>query len=295
MRPGEQVREKPGVLLVVSDLDGCLLDSESYAYDDARPALARLADAGWPLVLCSGKTRAEMGLLARRLGLAQPFIVENGGAIVFPPSSFEGDVPGAREAAGERILDLGPPRASLVQALRQIAREAQVPVRGFADLNPVELQALTGLSGPAALLALEREYDEPFLVEQGGAVDDLARAAASHGLTVSHGGRFHHLMGGSDKGLAVRTLLALYERAGRGLPAAGLGDAETDLSMLRAVSRPIVVPRRDGKFDPALAAQLPDAERAPLPGPAGWNAAILALLEGRRLPRLREAADGGGR
>ena len=127
MRPVEQLREAPGVLMVVSDLDGCLLDAETYAYDAARPALARLASAGWPLVLCSGKTRAEMGILAQSLGLAQPFIVENGGAIVFPPSSFDGDVPGAREAEGGRILDLGPSRASLVQALREISRDARVP------------------------------------------------------------------------------------------------------------------------------------------------------------------------
>jgi mannosyl-3-phosphoglycerate phosphatase len=281
-------------LLVVSDLDGCLLDPETYAYDAARPALARLAGARWPLVLCSGKTRAEMGLLVRRLGLSHPFIVENGGAIVFPPSSFDADVPGAREAEGERILDLGPPRESLVQALGEVAGEAGVRVRGFADLAPAELQGLTGLSGPAAVLALEREYDEPFLVEDAGAVDELARAAARRGLVVSHGGRFHHLMGGSDKGLAVRTLLALYQRAGQRLESAGLGDAETDLSMLRAVSRPIVVPGRDGSLDPGLAEHLPDAERAPSPGPAGWNAAVLALLEGRTLPRIREAAERGG-
>jgi mannosyl-3-phosphoglycerate phosphatase family protein len=277
---------------VVSDLDGCLLDAKTYAYDDARPALAGLTAAGWPLVLCSGKTRAEMEPLARQLELCHPFIVENGGGIVFPPGSFEGDVPGAPEVDGVRLLDLGPPRASLVRALEEIAREAGVKVRGFADLLPIDVQALTGLSEPAAHLAMDRHYDEPFVVEDDAASDGLARAAKSRGLVITHGGRFHHLMGGSDKGLAVRTLLALYERAGRSYEAVGLGDAETDLSLLRAVSRPIVVPHPDGNVDPALAASLPEAERAPHPGPAGWNAAILAVIEGRTLPRLREAAAG---
>jgi predicted mannosyl-3-phosphoglycerate phosphatase (HAD superfamily) len=102
-------------------------------------------------------------------------------------------------------------------------------------------------------------------------------------------------MGGSDKGLAVRTLLALYRRAGWDFRSAGLGDAETDLPLLRAVERPIVVPRRGGTIDPALASALPAAERAPAPGPSGWNAAVLALIEGRRLPGLREPMDGGER
>jgi len=286
--------ETAGVRLVVSDLDGCLLDSETYAFEAARPALARLAESGWPLVLCSGKTRAEMGPLVERLGLAHPFIVENGGAIVFPSSSFDGELLGARERQGVRILELGPARTSLVRALGEIAQAAQVRVRGFADITPGELGTLTGLSEPEARAALEREYDEPFLVEEG-TVDEIARAAAERGLVVTHGGRFHHLMGGSDKGLAVRTLLALYERAGRGLEAAALGDAETDLSMLKAVRRPVVVPRRDGTVDPALAAELPDAERAPSPGPAGWNAAVLTMIAGGRLPRIRETVQGGPR
>ena len=279
-------------LLVVTDLDGCLLDADTYSYDAARPALAELARTQTPLVLCSGKTRAEMQALTRDLALAHPFIVENGGAIVFPLGSFDGDVPGARTVESLRILALGAPHAALVTALRELANETGVRVRGFADLAPEELESLTGLSGAAALLALQREYDEPFLVEDETAVAALARGAEARGLQLSHGGRFHHLMGGSDKGLAVRTLLALYHRAGYDPRSAGLGDAETDLPLLRAVERPVVVPRRDGTIDPVLASALPGAECAPFSGPAGWNAAVLALIEGRRLPHLCDATRG---
>jgi hypothetical protein len=35
-----------------------------------------------------------------------------------------------------------------------------------------------------------------------------------------------------------------------------------------------------------MAAVLPDAEVAPAPGPAGWNAAVLAVLGGGRLPQV---------
>lgn len=278
-------------LLVVTDLDGCLLDPETYAWDAARPALAALARQRCPLVLCSGKTRAEMELLARTMGLAAPLIVENGGAIVFPPGSFEGDLPGARDEGGARVLALGAARPLLIEALRELARQAGTSVRGFAEMTPGEVRARTGLSGAAAELALQRQYDEPFVVEGGrSALEALAEAAARRGLQVSHGGRFHHLMGGSDKGLAVRTLLSLHQRAGREFRSAGLGDAQTDLALLRSVERPVLVPRPDGSLDPLLAGELPQAERAPRPGPSGWNAAVLALLEGRSLPRVAEAS-----
>jgi mannosyl-3-phosphoglycerate phosphatase len=278
-----------GGLVVVTDLDGCLLDPDTYSYDAARPALTELARTRTPLVLCSGKTRAEIHALARELGLGDPFIVENGGAIVFPPGALEGGVPGAHIVEGLRVLALGAPRERLVAALDELAREAGVRVRGFAHLAAEEVQRLTGLSGDAAARALQREYDEPFLLDDEASAVTLARAAAARGLALSHGGRFHHLMGGSDKGLAVRTLLSLYSRTGRELRSAGLGDALTDLPLLRAVDRPIVVPRRDGTIEPALESQLLEAERAPAPGPAGWNDAVLALLENRRLPPLGRA------
>jgi predicted mannosyl-3-phosphoglycerate phosphatase (HAD superfamily) len=136
---------------------------------------------------------------------------------------------------------------------------------------------------------MRRDYDEPFLVEGDAPVDRLDQAASVRGLQLRHGGRFLHLTGGCDKGLAVRALLALYRRNGVSPTSVGLGDAETDLPLLRAVDRPVVVPRADGAVDLLLAAHLGKAECAPGPGPAGWNEAVLALLAGHALPRLAEA------
>ncbi len=68
--------------LVATDLDGTLLDRETYDFAPARPALDALRERGVPLVLVSSKTRAEMEPLAeasapgaRRAGS----VVENGG------------------------------------------------------------------------------------------------------------------------------------------------------------------------------------------------------------------------
>jgi hypothetical protein len=60
----------------------------------------------------------------------------------------------------------------------------------------------------------------------------------------------------------------------------GLGDAENDVTLLHAVDRPILVPRADGLLDPALESAFPLAERAPAPGPAGWNEAVLHAVNG---------------
>ena len=266
--------EPPDALLFVTDLDGTLLDEKTYSFEPARPALRALARHGATLVLASSKTRAEMEPLARRLGLRPPLIVENGGAILIP-----------RARRGYDAIAIGVGHAELVRALAEIAREAAATPRGLSSLSPAAVSRLTGLSRDAARRALDRAHDEPFLLEDESLAPALAAAASRRGLRVTRGGRFFHLTGDVDKGRAFRELLSRLAHPGRRFVTVGLGDAANDLSLLRAVDRPILVPRPGGRLDPELARALPEAERAPLPGPAGWNAAVSSVLEGRTLPR----------
>jgi mannosyl-3-phosphoglycerate phosphatase len=272
-------------LLVVTDLDACLLDEQTYRYDAALPALRALAQRGIPLVLCSSKTRAEMQPLARELPAAGPFIVENGGAIVVPAGHLP-RLAGRRDPEGYRQVALGTGREALIRSLAELADQAGARVRGFSTLSAAELAALTGLEIPAAERALQREYDEPFLLESGPE-ERLSRAAAARGLRVTKGGRFHHLLGPVDKGRALQRLVALYAAEGRRFSSVALGDSPNDLSMLQWSDRPILIPRPEGGPQATLAAALPEAEVAPAPGPLGWNRAVLAVLEGARLPRAR--------
>jgi mannosyl-3-phosphoglycerate phosphatase len=272
-----------GDLLVATDLDGCLLDA-SYSYEAARPALAALARDLVPLVLVSSKTRAEMEPLVRVLGLATPFVVENGGALVVPRSLLPRGERPADDDGPYAEIPLGTPRRVLVEALHELAGRVGVTVRGFAGLTSFDLERLTGLSSASATSALRRHYDEPFLVEGGDEpAARLAGAAARRGLVVTRGGQFHHLTGRVGKGDALKRLLEIYGAARRRFHTVALGDAANDLSMLELCDRPVVVPRANGTLEPTLAAALPRAERAPGPGPAGWNEAVLGILRGERL------------
>ena len=185
------------------------------------------------------------------------------------------------------MIALGAPRKVLVEALAEISARTGVHVVGFAGLTPAELERLTGLSTASAEQALCRAFDEPFLAEGGSdAAAAIAREAGRRGLRVTRGGRFHHLTGHTDKGEALRRLIGVFAAAGRLFRTAALGDAANDLTMLQTVDRPVVVPLADGRLDAVLAAALPQAERAPAPGPPGWNEAVMALLQGRRLPTI---------
>ncbi len=75
-------------LVIFTDLDGSLLDADTYRYDAARAALEELTACQVPLVLCTSKTRAEVEPLRQELGNTDSFIVENGGASIFPTRTF---------------------------------------------------------------------------------------------------------------------------------------------------------------------------------------------------------------
>lgn len=274
--------------LVVTDLDGTLLDEDTYGVAPARPALDALRVHRIGLVLCSSKTRAEMEPVARDLHLETSLIVENGGALIIPAGAFPILPPGARRDGQRVVVPLGSPRSELLAALPDVAGSAGVAVRPFAIMSTEEVAELTGLSPEAAAQAQRREWDEPFVIQtetDPGTEDRLEAAARRHGMRVTRGGRFHHLTGPTDKGAALRALLPLLSLDAHGRTV-GLGDAANDLPMLRAVDRPIVMPRRHGGIDATLAAALPDAERARAAGPGGWAAAVLDVLAGESLPRV---------
>jgi len=264
-------------LVVITDLDGTLLDRQTYSYEPSLNAVRRLISQKIPLVLCSSKTRAEMIPLWRELALEAPFIVENGGAICMPPDYFSSPVPGSIRRESLEILELGDPVPGLRAALADAARRCGVTVRSFSSMGPGNIARGTGLSLEASVLALQREYDEPFIVEAGNP-EELFRCLSNRGFTVSRGDRFSHLTRGSDKGKAVSRLLELYRAGGAPVFSVGLGNSANDIPLLRSVNRPVVVKCPDGSWDPEILKEIPSAHRTRGIGPQGWAETIEGIL-----------------
>ena len=264
-------------LVVITDLDGTLLDHETYTFDAARPALDRLRREGIPLVLCTSKTRAETEELRRALENEHPFIVENGGAVVIPDGYFPFPIPGDRieTAAGSTTVMIGDRYRDLVAALARAARESGVPVRGFAQMTDADVAAATGLPLPEARLARQREFDEPFEVLDDGDAAPLLDAITRAGKRWTAGGRFYHITGASDKAKAVRVLIDLYRRRLGDVTTVGLGDAPNDATFLRQVDVPIVVASARSS---EVASVVPGSTVTRLSGPSGWNEAVLERL-----------------
>lgn len=268
------------LMMVISDLDGTLLDASTYSYTAATAALEALKKKGACLVLASSKTRAELEPIHERLGHGGPFIVENGGALFVPPGLFPASPAGAMSRDGYEVIQFGTPYTALRAALKDIAVVLDTEIQGFGDLSIEQVATLTGLTREEAMLAKQREYDEPFMLVNDALIDAVCREAGARGLSCTKGGRFHHLLGPTDKGRACRFLLRSCRRhletCERHLYSVGIGDSANDLPMLAAVDQPILVQRPDGSYDPTV--RLPRLIHAAGVGPAGWNTAILNVL-----------------
>jgi mannosyl-3-phosphoglycerate phosphatase family protein len=198
--------------VVFSDLNGILLDPDSYSCGPAEPGIRTLGELGHPLVLCSSKTRAEIEYWRQRLDNSEPFIVENGGAIYIPRNYFPFRPEGSKLRDGYEVIELGTPYRELVETLRRASAVAECPTIGFHQMSVAEICICTMLPVRQAELAKRREYDEPFEIA-GSGVRRLLSTIRLFGKNWTQDERFYHITGGHDKASAVRLLSALFARA----------------------------------------------------------------------------------
>jgi len=250
-------------LVVFSDLDGTLLDHDTYAYDAAEPALAALKARNVPLVLATSKTAAEVADLHAALALGDtPAIVENGAGLFTPNAPMDG----ANAAY-----------AALRETLKTLPDHLRAPYRGFGDMSAEEVSDLTGLTLEAAVQARARCFSEPGL--WGG--DDATKQRfldrlAQNDITGREGGRFLTLSHGRTKADAMAELTASLGAT----KTIALGDAPNDMEMLQAADIGVIVRNDHGPGIPPLPGETTGRIlRTALPGPAGWSATLLDLLE----------------
>ena len=261
------------MMIVFSDLDGSLLDHDTYDWGPAQPALTLLKERSVPLVLVSSKTLAELNEFREQLELEHPVVAENGAVIDIPTGYFGTDV---------RPMTIAVTRAELQSAYEEVKLAHGFRCEAFYELGVSGIARETGLPERQAILANDRKASEPVLWR-----DDERSAARfqqemlSRGLRCVRGGRFLHLMGNTGKAEAVTLLLNAYcsARPGTTVTSVSLGDAPNDLGMLSVTDIAVVIP---GEHRHAMNVDTKARVLRPASaGPAGWNAAMMSLLEER--------------
>jgi mannosyl-3-phosphoglycerate phosphatase family protein len=266
-------------LIIFTDLDGTLLDYSAYSFEAALPALYLIKERNIPLIICSSKTRKEIEHYREKLGNLHPFISENGGGIYIPKGYFESRVKSQEFREGGvnyNVIRLGAKYADLRSVLNTLRSEG-FDIKGFGDMTVEEVAGVTGLSVEEAMMAKERDFDEPFLFKGGGEeTERLFERIQGMGFNYTQG-RFFHILGNSDKGKAVSVLIDLFKREHGDVVTVAIGDSPNDIPMLERADYPVVVQKPDGSYDPQII--IPNVLKANGIGPAGWNEAVMKLKE----------------
>ncbi|MEM9208332.1 MAG: HAD-IIB family hydrolase [Pseudomonadota bacterium] len=256
--------------MVFTDLDGTLLDHDTYSWAPARPALDELRKLKIPLVLVSSKTLAELETYRRELDLEAPVVAENGASIWTPDGFF-------RNPLSQQTNT--PSRDELQAIYRELKDTNGYDCQAFFELGVAGIMQETGLSESRAQQANTRTASEPIRwLDSDRRALEFEQAAITRGLRCVRGGRFLHLMADTGKAEAVGQLIEAFiqEWPGVRVMSVSLGDGPNDLGMLATTDIAVLIP---GKH--AYTMNLDSTNLVLRPskaGPAGWNDAVRAIL-----------------
>ncbi|MFP8967708.1 HAD-IIB family hydrolase [Pokkaliibacter sp. CJK22405] len=263
----------PDNLMILTDLDGSLLDHHSYDWQPAAIWLDNLRTSGIPVIPNTSKTAAELATLREELGLEEmPCVVENGGLVLLPPSWRMMADPDQSSDGWTRIV-LGASYERILEVLSTMKGRPGIDFTGFSEMGVSGVSETTGLPMDKARQAHAREASEPLLWH--GDAKGLAmfqQALADQGLALTRGGRFYHVTGKTSKGVALVWLAGRFEqRFGQQPHTLAFGDGANDLPMLAAARTGVLI--RGAVYQPDLPQTMDDPSRLYVTraeGPAGW-------------------------
>lgn len=265
--------------LIVSDLDGSLLDHYDYSHTAVDELLPRLQTLNIPLVFNSSKTTAEIEQWRKVLTNRDPFIVENGSAIFIPVNYFPA-APHRSQHRGEyHVIEMGTVRDELLLWLDDFQKRHGSRLTHFARADLEQIMQLTGLKEADARLAMDRHYSEPIFWQGDEHLKaTLINEAEASGYKILQGGRFLHLLGDCDKGDASLRLAEEFKLQ-TGMSSRpkimALGDSGNDVAMLEMadvagiIRSPVHKPPRVNNKRQQLSQAF---------GPEGWRELVQAYI-----------------
>ncbi len=260
-------------VLIFTDLDGTVLDHDSYSPAPADTFIAALDPDRTTVIPVTSKTRVEVLALIFDIAPMRVFVTENGSAI-HAPEGFPWDAD-----TSPQIYFPGANHEMILAALEELDPFLRKRVRGFSDMTIKEIATETGLSLQSASKAKAREASEPFLwLGDSGELAKLEEHMAGQNIKVQQGGRFFHLTGQCGKADAMRWIASQFRTAKpeHQFVSVALGDGPNDIEMIEEAELGVIIPNPDGK---SIHSAKPSVITAPKPGPAGWVAAMQQIFD----------------
>jgi len=271
-------------VLVLTDLDGSLLDHFSYSFSPAEPLLSLFKEAAVPVIPVTSKTRAELVALRRELNNQEPFIVENGAAVFIPQHYFASPPSGSVPVDEFYCYQFSKSRDYWISLLAEQRPAFRSEFETFSSMGIEGIQEATGLSENAARLADMREFSEPVRWLGSDARKEIfVKTLREAGATVLQGGRFLHVTGDCNKGSALQWLYRQYQgfAPDRSFLTIAAGDSDNDVDMLQVADCAVVI---RSPVHPPPAVEHSNSYLSDKTGPEGWVEGVSRFLGAAERP-----------
>lgn len=263
-----------------TDLDGTLLDHETYEWRPARTGLQWCREEEVDVVICTSKTWEEVKLIRERIDLHTPAIIENGGAVVLSRDHTFAHEPGQRVEDRFRFQEFGDAAAQIQSEFHEIRQRGDFKCQSALQMSPEVFAGKTNLDREEAERALNRLFTVPVLwLESEQRKQEFISWCIGSDIQVQEGGRFLHLQRGCDKGRAINWISDKYNKEHGSLPTGAIGDSHNDIPMLNEVDRSFVVQNPDGSHDKRVLEEVDDIYAIDDIGPEGWTEGADKFLE----------------
>jgi mannosyl-3-phosphoglycerate phosphatase family protein len=261
--------------LIFTDLDGTLLDHETYSAKPADALIKKLHDASIAHVIpVTSKTQAELSWLEREIPFHDSIKVSENGSVIHTQYGF----PFSKQDSVETII-LSVSYQTILNAIKTLPENLRCHINSFSDMTADIVANHTGLLPDDAQRAKQRQATEPFLwsgtAEQ---LHELKKLMAKAGVNIQRGGRFHHLTGAATKEMAMKRIVDNFKQQQPEYKyiTIALGDGPNDLKMIEAADFGVIIPNTNGA---AITSNASSVRLAQEPGPKGWVTSVTNVLK----------------
>ena len=260
--------KKKFTIVVFTDLDGTLLDRDTFKFDTIKDYIISLLNRGIIIIPNSSKTEKEIEKFNKELGVEIPFISENGSSI-----------------HGLNLINVNFPSRII------LSREKEQLLKIFIDKVPEQLrnkciqisklsrnqqEKIFGQKDDKLRDALNRKYTLPFLFKgDKNEKNKLLKILNSSTLTFQEGGRVLNLCDNINKVKSMSKVIKILKKTENEIKSIAVGDNYNDLNMLKNCDIPCLVFNDKFKLDQININNLIFSNN---PSPEGWADVIKKAL-----------------
>ena len=255
-------------ILIFTDLDGSLLDRDTFKFDEIKDYIRQLISKGIFIIPNTSKTEEEILEFNSDLGSSLPFISENGSSIN-GLNLLNKDLP--------QELILSREKEILLEIFKKtVSSNLQNKCKWLSEMDTGNQRLILGLEHKKLKMALDRKYTLPFIFNGNkNQKKELSKIIKNKGLFLQEGGRVIHLTDRVNKAKALKVFVRFFKKNNKNVKTIAVGDNYNDLDMLKTSDFPCLVFNDKFTLDQIPINNLITTNK---PSPEGWADVIKMAL-----------------